>query len=206
MSYANQTLVEFSSALASSAASPGGGGACALCGALAAALGRMVGSLTVGKAKYAANEPALLALDERAEQARAALLDMIDGDEAAFAPLSAAYSLPKGLPGREEKLERCLRDAAAAPMKIAELCCETIELCEGYAALGSRLVLSDAATGAALACGALRGAVINVKVNTALMRDRDTAAALDRRADALEAEYGARAEAAQKAVAAALGF
>lgn len=206
MSYANQTLAAFSAALASSAASPGGGGACALCGALAAALGEMVGNLTVGKAKYAANEPALLSLGERAEQARAALLEMIDGDEAAFAPLARAYSLPKEDPEREQTIERCLRDAAAAPLRIAELCSEAIELCEGYAALGSRLLLSDAATGAALAGGALRGAVINVKVNTALMRDREAAAVLDRRADALLAEYGARAEAAEKAVAAALGY
>lgn len=206
MSYAEKSLEQFTDLLASSAPAPGGGGACALCGALAAALGSMVGQLTVGKARYAQNESALHALGERAEKLRIELLEMIDGDEAAFAPLSQAYALPKDTPGREETLERCLLSAAASPMRIAELCCEAVELCEGYAALGSRLVLSDAATGAALASGALRGAVINIKVNTALMRDRSAAAALDARADALEKEYAARSDAVCVAVAAALGF
>lgn len=206
MAMTHESLESFAALLASSASSPGGGGASALCGALAAALGSMVGALTVGKKNYAANEPELLRLGERAEDARLSLLAMIDGDAAAFAPLAAAYSLPKDAPGRAETLESALRSAADAPVKIAELCCEVIELLEGYAALGSRLVLSDAATGAALAKGALRGAVINGKVNTALMRDREYAAALDARLDQLQREYGARADAVCDAVAVSLGF
>lgn len=206
MSYAEKTLESFTSVLASSAPAPGGGGACALCGALAAALGEMVGALTVGKAKYASNEPALLALGERAGNARRELLALIDGDEAAFAPLAAAYALPKDAPDREATLERCLVTAASAPLRIAALCCEVVELCEGYAALGSRLVLSDAATGAALARGALCGAIVNVKVNTALMHDRAAADELNARAEAMEKEYTVRADAVCAAVAAALGF
>ena len=92
MSYAEKSLEQFTALLASSAPAPGGGGACALCGALAAALGSMVGQLTVGKARYAQNESALHALGERAEKLRIELLEMIDGDEAAFAPLSQAVT------------------------------------------------------------------------------------------------------------------
>ena len=201
-----QTLEKFLSDLASSLPSPGGGGASALCGALAAALASMVGALTVGKKKYAAHEAELLALGRRAEDARAALLAMIDGDAAAFAPLSRAYSLPKDAPDREQILEQALREAADAPRRIAELCCEVIELTEGYAAIGSRLVLSDAATGAALARGALKGAVINVKVNTALMRDRAYADTLAAEMEEMEREYAARADAVCAAVGLSLGF
>ena len=49
----NKTCREFVSALASSAPTPGGGGAAALCGAVGAALCGMVASLTSGKKKYA---------------------------------------------------------------------------------------------------------------------------------------------------------
>ena len=49
----NLTCREFCSRLASSDPTPGGGGASALVGALGAALGGMVASLTMGKKKYA---------------------------------------------------------------------------------------------------------------------------------------------------------
>ena len=80
-------------------------------------------------------------------------------------------------------------------MRIAELCCEVIEILEGCATMGSLLVLSDAASGAALAEGALHAAVVNVKVNTALMHSRNHAAALNARVDEMEKEYAARAAA-----------
>ena len=206
MSYAESTIKDFAEMLASSAPAPGGGGASALCGALAAALGGMVAALTIGKPKYAANEEELKALSERAAALRGELLGMIDGDEAAFAPLARAYALPKDAPGRAEILEDSLKGAAAAPLRIASLCCEVVALCERFAALGSRLVLSDAATGAALARGALQGALLNVKVNTALMRDRDAAEELNGRCDQMWKEYAARADAVCASVSGVLGF
>ena len=196
----DKSLSRFGEELASSSPAPGGGGAAALCGALAAALGGMVVSLTVGKKKYAANEDALRAAGEKAEAARRALLEMIDGDAEAFAPLARAYALPKDDPDREAKLEEALLHAAASPMRIAESCCEVVELLESCAAMGSLLVLSDAASGAALAEGALRAAVINVKVNTALMHNRSRAAALNARAEEMEEEYCARAAAVRRSL------
>ena len=68
MHYRDKSLARFGAELASSAPAPGGGGAAALCGALAAALGGMVVSLTVGKKKYAENENALQELGKRAER------------------------------------------------------------------------------------------------------------------------------------------
>ena len=56
--------------LASKAPAPGGGGAAALVGAAGVALGNMVGSLTVGKKKYAAVEADVRALNARAKVLR----------------------------------------------------------------------------------------------------------------------------------------
>ena len=172
---------EFAAKLASKDAVPGGGGASALAGALAAALGSMVGELTIGKKKYENVQDDLLRLGERAAALREELLSLVDGDAEAFLPLSKAYGIPKGTPGRDELLENCLKDAAAVPFRVMELCEETLTLLSEYAEKGSRLAVSDAATGAALAEGALRGAYINVRVNTALMKDREYAAALEER-------------------------
>ena len=206
MSAKDQSLDAFLSDLASSLPSPGGGGAAALCGALAAGLASMVVALSAGKKQCFAHEAELSELGIRAEAARQELLALIDADAEAFAPLSRAYSLPKDTPNRAEILESCLRQAASAPERIAGACWGGIERAGGSPRCGSRLVLSDAATAAVLAKGALRGAVINVKVNTVLMRERQFADALSAELEEKEREYAVRADAVCDAVAVALGF
>ena len=190
----DMTIRGFTEALASKAAVPGGGGASALAGAVGAALGDMVGELTAGKKKYAAVEDEVKALMRRAQELRVELLACVEKDAAAFEPLSRAYGIPKDAPGRDEVMEKCLRDAAAAPLEILDLCCEAIELQRRFADKGSVLAISDAATGAALCRGALYGAAVNVKVNTKAMADRGYAGRIDGEVDRLTAEYGPRAE------------
>ena len=124
----NKSVTEFTEALASKAAVPGGGGASALVGAIGIALGDMVGELTVGKKKYADVEEDVKALMARAQELRVKLLDCVNKDAEAFEPLSRAYGIPKDDPTRDEVMEKCLRDAAAAPLEILDLCCEAIEL------------------------------------------------------------------------------
>ena len=193
MELKNTSLTDFTEALASKAAVPGGGGASALAGALGAALGAMVGELTVGKPKYAAVEAEMTALTGRAKELSRALLALVDEDAEAFQPLSRAYGIPRDAPGRAEELERCLRLAVQPPLKMVRLCCQAIELMEGFAAKGSVLAVSDAATGAALCQGALRGAAVNVKVNTKSMADRAYAGAINDEVDRLTEEYEKRA-------------
>ncbi len=185
----NRTLSEFSATLASSAPTPGGGGAAALAGALAAALGNMVGSLTVGKKKYADVEDRIIELNAQAETLREKLLQQITADAEAFAPLAKAYGIPKDAPGRDEELERCLHIAAEPPMNILRLSCEAAELAAEYGEKGSRLAVSDAGCAAALAEGAIRSAALNVAINTGLMKDRDYAEAMNDEMDALLAKY-----------------
>ena len=194
MEMREMTLAAFTDALASKRAVPGGGGASALAGALGAALGSMVGELTLGKPKYAAVEEQMRALTARAKTLSEELLALAEEDAAAFLPLSRAYGIPKDDPGRAAELERCLRLAAEPPLRMVRLCCEAIGLMEGFAQMGSVLAVSDAAAGAALCRGALFGAAVNVKVNTKSMADRACAGAINDEVDRLTAEYGRRAE------------
>ena len=60
------SLTQFLDKLATKEPVPGGGGASALAGAIGVALGNMVGSLTVGKKKYAAVEAEIIELNEKA--------------------------------------------------------------------------------------------------------------------------------------------
>jgi len=194
MSMNDLSLKAFSEELAAKVSVPGGGGAAALAGALAAALGSMVGNFTVGKKKYAEVEADILKLMDKAEELRKELLNCIDEDAKGFEPLSKAYAIPKEEPGRDEKLEKCLRDAAAVPFKIVELSCKVIDLQEEFAAKGSSLMISDAGCGAVLAWSAMYAAALNVFVNTKLMQDRAYAKEMNDKVDALMDLYWKKAD------------
>ena len=173
--FENTTIKEFTELIASPSSVPGGGGASALVGAIGIALGDMVGEHTVGKKKYADVEEDLKALMERAQDLRARLVDCVERDAVAFEPLSKAYKIPKDEPGRDEILEKCLKDAAQVPLEIFDICLEAIDIVKEFGKKGSKLIISDAATGAVMLKGAMYGAAINVKVNTNLMKDREYA-------------------------------
>lgn len=190
----SNSLDTFSAKLASAAPTPGGGGAAALAGALAIALGNMVGSLTVGKKKYADVEERIIELNGMAEELRGKLLRQMNEDAEAFEPLSKAYGIPKDDPTRDETLEKCLHAAAEPPMNILRLSCEAMDLIAEYAEKGSRLVISDAGCAAAMAEAAIRSAALNVAINTRLMKDRDYAEKMNEELNALMAKYVPLAE------------
>lgn len=170
-----KNIDKFLAELASSAPTPGGGGAAALCGALGIALGNMVGNLTLGKKKYAGVQEDIAALNQRAEAIRADFVALIDADAEAFAPLSRAYSIPRDDPARDEIMEPALLRAAEAPLEIMRKCAEALELISGYAAKGSALAISDAGCAAALCGAAMEAAALNVKINTKSMKNRAVA-------------------------------
>jgi formiminotetrahydrofolate cyclodeaminase len=194
MSFIDKPITEFAAVLASKAAVPGGGGASALVGAVGIALGEMVGSLTVGKKKYADVEAEIIALQERAAGLRDELLHLVEQDAVVFEPLSKAYGIPKDDPTRAQVMEDALKLACSVPMDIMRRCADAIDVIEEFAAKGSALAISDAGVGVAFAKAALNGASLNVFINTKSMTDRDYAAALEAEADALLAKYNAKAE------------
>lgn len=184
--------------LASKAPVPGGGGASALVGAIGMALGNMVGSLTVGKKKYADVEADMIAMKEKATALQADFLRLVEADAEAFEPLSKAYGMPKET--EEEKAEKArvmaivLKDACAVPMEIMEKCCEAIDVIEEFAAKGSALAISDAGVGVVFCKAALLGASLNVFINTKSMADKEYAASLNEKADKMIADYSKKAD------------
>ena len=177
----NMVDTEFIEALASKAPTPGGGGASAYAGALASALASMVGNLTVGKKKYAAVEERMRAELLALEATRLRLLELIDGDAAAFAPLAAAYGLPRGTDeaaaAQRAALQVALVDACEVPLEIMRQCVQVIESCVFMAKHGSVLALSDAGAAVVLAKAALLSASLNVRINIGSMADKARAKA-----------------------------
>ena len=198
MELMNLSCEAFLEDLAGSAPAPGGGGAAALVGAAGAALGNMVGSLTVGKKKYAAVEADILILNRRAAALRKRLEGLVQADADAFTPLAAAYKLPKETPEQQAHkaavLEATLEGACAVPLEIMSACCEGIALAAEYAEKGSVMAVSDAGCAALFCKAALQAAGLNVSINTRLMADKAHAAALNAQADAMLAEFVPQAD------------
>jgi formiminotetrahydrofolate cyclodeaminase len=194
MSFVNNSCADFVSVLASKAPVPGGGGASGLVGAVGMALGSMVGSLTVGKKKFADVEADLIAAMEKAAALQKELLHLIDQDAVVFEPLAKAYGIPKEDPSRTKVMEDALKLACSVPMDIMRACAKAIELQDEFAKKGSALALSDAGVGVAFCKAALQGASLNVFINTKSMTDKTYAAGIEAEADNLLKKYCAMAD------------
>lgn len=184
--------------LASSAPTPGGGGASAYCGALASALASMVANLTVGKKKYADVEADMIVMLEKLAAVRERLLELVDEDAEAFKPLAAAYRMPKSTPeeaaAKNEALQAALADACEVPLEIMRTCARVVEMSEFLAQHGSRLALSDVGVGALFAKAALNGASLNVFANVVSMDDKERADEYRREAITLMNVWSERAD------------
>ena len=96
MTQIKDTAIEpFLDQLASSAATPGGGSAAAIIGAMGAALVSMVCNLTIGKKKYAEVEGEMQDVLAKTEALRQKLTGMIQDDVKAFDAVMGAYGMPK---------------------------------------------------------------------------------------------------------------
>lgn len=198
MSYTKESCEKFVEVLASKAPTPGGGGASALTGAIGVALGNMVGSLTVGKKKYAEVEDEIKAMMKSSDQLQAELLELVQKDAESFEPLAAAYRLPKDTEEqkaeKERVLEQATKDACIVPFEIMEKCAQGIELCGQFAEKGSVMATSDAGAGAIFCRAALQAASLNIYINTKSLKDREYAEQMNQKSDALLEKYMAKAD------------
>lgn len=180
---------QFLDELASKAPTPGGGGAAAYAGALAAALAAMVGNLTVGKKKYAAVEGHVRMAVDDLDAMRAQLVGLIDADARAFAPLAACYGMPREtadeLAARDAAMQAALVDAIEVPLEIMAVCLEVLEECDYLAENGSRLALSDVGCAVALGRAAVHAASLNVVINVKSVSDEARAASYRDKMNAL---------------------
>ena len=189
----DQSCREFIEALSSKAPVPGGGGAAALMGAIGTALGDMVGSLTLGKKKYADVQEDVIRLKEAAAQLEQEFLELVQADADVFEPLSRAYGLPKETEEQRrhkaEVMEKALTEAAGVPLRIMECCGRAICLVAEMEKIGSVIAISDAGCAAAGLRAALTGASLNVLIHTKSMQNRERAAQMEQAAREMLEQY-----------------
>ena len=194
MDYTTKSCREFVTVLASNEPAPGGGGASALVAAVGTALGNMVGSLTVGKKKYADVEAEIIALQKKCDALQTELLDQVPADAEGFVPLARAYGIPKDDPDRPRIMEEATITACQVPMHSMELCCEAIDAIAVFAEKGSRLAVSDAGCGAVIVKAALQAASLNVFINTKTLQNRALAEEMNAKCLAMLDTYGKKAD------------
>lgn len=193
--FSSLSCEDFAAQLAAKGPVPGGGGAAAYVGALAAALSSMVGEFTIGKPRYAEFDADVERILAGAARLRTELVSLVGADADAYSQVAAAYKIDRKDPDRPQAIDDALHEAVKPPLAIMRACCEVIALHEELAEKGSRMLLSDVACGTLMARAALEAASFGVTANTCSFIDRGEAKALDADAKALLDEWVPRSEA-----------
>lgn len=171
------SLEQFSDAVASEEAVPGGGSVSALAGGLAASLAAMVARLTMNKKKFAPTTPQMETLAHRAVALQRQLLAAVDRDADSYRRVLAAFRLPKATDqeqhARTQAIEAAFRSAADVPLEVAGLCLEIMELAHQGVRLGNPDMITDAGVALVLARSAALGALMNANINLTHIKNRN---------------------------------
>lgn len=184
----DERMERFLTELASKAPIPGGGGAAALMGSLAAALGSMVGNLTTGKKKYEQYQQDIEHILSVLQDSLWEIYEYIEKDAQAFEPLAKAYKIPRDQPGREELMEEVTLQAAKVPLDLTKKLYGIIPLLEELEVKGSRLAISDVAVAASCLTSALESGVMNIYINTRSLKNRKLAEEINEEAKRMSGE------------------
>ena len=155
--------------LSSSDPVPGGGSAAALAGAMGASLVSMVAALTAGRAEYAEADDAVRVIGEAASSLRDELVELAQRDSDAYQAVVTARRLPRETDeqrlARARAMSSAIVQAAEVPLRTARVAREALELAGRIAPIGNRNAVSDAGVAALLSAAAIRGAILNVRIN-----------------------------------------
>ena len=179
------SLEEFAALTASDAPAPGGGGVSALVAALGVALAEMMATLTIGKAKYTDVDEEMRALAQQAADLRKELIDAIQKDAESFNGYMAALRMPKETEqeqlARREAMQQGLKEAALVPLEVAKTTVKIFPIAQAVVQKGNTNAITDGLAAALLSRSAVLGALLNVKINLASIKD-----------EAFVAEYSAQ--------------
>lgn len=183
------TVAELAAVTASDAPAPGGGSISALAGALSAALAGMVATLSQGP-KFEEVREEMAAIAEKAAAIRVQLLQDMQEDTAAFSLYMDALSMPKHTEeekaARREAMQNGLKAAALTPLKVAETIVGVFPMVEAVISRGNANAVTDALVASMMARSGILGALFNVKVNLASIKDEAFVSEIGNRLKTLE--------------------
>jgi methenyltetrahydrofolate cyclohydrolase len=161
-SFLDEPVRGFLDQLAARTPAPGGGGAAAVTGAMAA-------GLVVMAARFSATRlPGAGELADEADELRRRLAQLADMDARAYAAVLEAFRLPAEDGQREARRREALRGAALVPLEIAGIGARVAAMAARVVEAGNPNLRGDAVTGAVLAAASARSAACLVHINVEL--------------------------------------
>lgn len=169
MNWANVTLKQFQSALASSEPTPGGGSAAGVALGQAAALAKMVADLTLGNEKYSDGWAVSDSVNSIATPLLEEGLALAALDSQAFDAVVSGFKMPKSTDDeksiRREEIRNSMLGAAKVPYDTACHALDLLKVLPDLATLGNENAVSDVGVAGLLASAALKGAIFNIEIN-----------------------------------------
>jgi glutamate formiminotransferase/formiminotetrahydrofolate cyclodeaminase len=173
--------------LAAPTATPGGGSAAAAAGAMAAGLATMVAAMSRGKKAYLQYESQLSAAIGRLGRLREELKAAVDKDAESYNAVMKAYRQAKADPaGADVLVDAAVELATVIPLSVAEKAYEVAEIAQSLFAVSNPNMKSDLTTAQALAGAAITGALANVEINLAALKEQAFAAEVRKRMDLIK--------------------
>jgi glutamate formiminotransferase/formiminotetrahydrofolate cyclodeaminase len=171
-------------AMSNTDATPGGGSAAAISGAMGCGLGQMALGITLKSKKLdEAKRPALTAAHKALGEMRETF-DALSADDAdAFDRFMAAMSLPKDDASRAGKMQEALKHAAEVPLKTAQISAGALAVARTVAPLAGAAVASDINCAMHLLKAAALCAAENVRINLGGIKDAAASKDLEGRLD-----------------------
>lgn len=193
----DMTCDGFAEETASESPAPGGGSVSAYMGALGAALGTMVANLSAHKPGWDDRWDYFARYAEEGHSIMEELILLVDEDTAAFNGIMAVFSMPKSTAeekaARAEAMERATLYATEVPLHTMRCAVRAFPVLRAMVEQGNPNSVSDAGVGALAIRAAVLGAMLNVKINAAGLKDREKAGSLTAEADRI-AEEASRQE------------
>ena len=161
-SFLDEPVRGFLDQLADRTPTPGGGGAAAVTGAMAAGLVAMAARFSATRLPDAGE------LADQADELRHRLAQLAEEDARAYAAVLEALRLPRKASQREVQRQEALLGAALVPLEIAGIGARVASMAARLAEAGNPNLRGDAVTGAVLAAASARSAACLADINVEL--------------------------------------
>ncbi|HPS74217.1 MAG TPA: glutamate formimidoyltransferase [Bacteroidales bacterium] len=172
----NMTAKGFANETASESPAPGGGSVSAYIGSLGASLATMVANLSSHKPGWDDRWAEFSGWAEKGQKIKDELLYLVDEDTRAFNKIMDAFGLPKGndteKAARTAAIQEATKYAIEVPFRTMKKAYESFEIIKAMTEIGNPNSVSDAGVGALCARSAVIGAYLNVRINTAGLKDK----------------------------------